>query len=426
MVFTDLSKIRYHFTPCGSTGYDGPSFDQCEEYNDEHMSPIATDGVLFQFDENGFRGGQGFRIPREDVYNVTIAGAAGGRGLCNIHFGRGRVMNFQIQLTPEYELLVVVGQKGQSPCDNPSDHPLCYNPPRGLEGADQCNQSWYNMTRSSYFGNLLYNFSGGGGGGGASVLRAREIKSGLVLNAPIVVAGGGGGTAALLNYNDTVDLLISHSHIELDPLSLEQLYKYHINARDFYASEIFNGTTGARGYRPLVQGTGLSGAGGGWLSSLGTSSSTDGQSLSQTVRFAEGGLDCDRQVDNRESTGEVDGGFGGGGGECGGGGGGGGYTGGAVLDYSNDIPGGGGHSVVFVFENISIMLLDLLEFSFNSGDGYVDIVPANCNCSGTCAVNVTEDMFECFCPDNTTLAQDGFDCYYGKSEHTYNHVKCSR
>jgi hypothetical protein len=40
----------------------------------------------------------------------------------------------------------------------------------------------------------------------------------------------------------------------------------------------------------------------------------------------------------------------------------------------------------------------------------VDIVPANCNCSGTCAVNETEDMFECFCPDNTTLAQDGFDC----------------
>ena len=418
MVFTDLSKIRYHFTPCGSTGYDGPTFDQCEEYYDEHMSPIATDGVLFQFDENGFRGGQGFRIPREDVYNVTIAGAAGGRGLCSIHFGRGRVLNSQIQLTPDYELLVMVGQKGHSPCDNPSDHPLCYNPPRKLEEANQCNQSWYNMTRGSDFDDLLYYFSGGGGGGGASMLRAREIKSGLLLNDPVVVAGGGGGTAALLNYNVTVNLLRYYSLFELEPLSLEQLYKYHIDARHFFTNQFLNGTTGAKGYRPETQVTDLSGAGGGWLSSLGTSSSTDGQSLSQTVRFSEGGFDCDRQVENTESTEEVDGGFGGGGGECGGGGGGGGYTGGAILAYRNDIPGGGGHSVVVRFENVSIMmLLDSLEFSFNSDDGYVDIVPANCNCSGTCAVNETEDTFECFCPDNTTLAQDGFDCYYGKSEH---------
>ena len=109
----------------------------------------------------------------------------------------------------------------------------------------------------------------------------------------------------------------------------------------------------------------------------------------------------------------VDGGFGGGGGECGGGGGGGGFTGGAVLDYSNEIPGGGGESVAFIFHNVSIMILSPIDFSYNSGDGYMDIVPANCNCSGTCSVNKTEDTFECFCPDNTTLAQDGFDCYYG-------------
>ena len=99
--FIDLSKIRYHFTPCGSAGHDGPTFSQCEEYYHEHISPIATDGVLFQFDKEDFRGAQGFRIPREDVYNVTIAGAAGGRGLCNIHFGQGIAMDFQIQLSPE-------------------------------------------------------------------------------------------------------------------------------------------------------------------------------------------------------------------------------------------------------------------------------------------------------------------------------------
>ena len=56
----------------------------------------------------------------------------------------------------------------------------------------------------------------------------------------------------------------------------------------------------------------------------------------------------------------------------------------------------------------------------------MDIVPANCNFSGTCAVNEMEDMFECFCSDSTTLAQDGFDCYYGKSNMpSYHQVELS-
>ena len=67
--------------------------------------------------------------------------------------------------------------------------------------------------------------------------------------------------------------------------------------------------------------------------------------MSKSIYFAEGGFDCDRLIGNVAITNEIEGGFGGGGGECGEGGGGGGYTGGAVLDYSNDIPGGGGHSV---------------------------------------------------------------------------------
>ena len=109
--------IRYHFTPCGSFGYDGPTytFDQCETYYQEHISPIAIDGVLFQFDEEDFRGGQGFQIPREDAYNVTIAGVAGGRGLCNIYFGHGRMIRFQIQLTPEYREIT---SYGDSPLDD--------------------------------------------------------------------------------------------------------------------------------------------------------------------------------------------------------------------------------------------------------------------------------------------------------------------
>ena len=315
------------------------------------MSPIATGGVLFQFDEEHFQGGQGFQIPREDVYNVTIAGAAGGRGLCNIHFGHGTVMDFQIQLTPDYELLVMVGQKGKSPCDKFADHPLCHSPPTSLRDANHCSQSWYNYTLERSVNHQMYLYTGGAGGGRASMLRARNVKTGELFSLPLIIAGGGGGTSAILNYNSTFNLVIPTGEQHLTP---EEFYRKHIDRLILESGENY----GRRGYRPLSQISRLSGAGGGWSSELSTSG-TDGKSLSQTTHFAEGGLNCDhlKLLDSAGSFSNVDGGFGGGGGECGGGGGGGGYTGGAVLDYSNEIPGGGGESIAFIFHNVSIMIL---------------------------------------------------------------------
>ena len=403
---TGLSKLRYHFTPCGSTGFDGPTFDQCELYYQQSISPIATDGVLFQFDEEGFRGGQGFRIPREGVYNVTIAGGAGGRGLCNIHFGRGYKFQFQVRLTPDYELLVMAGQKGKSPCDNPAEHPLCDNPPTDEGTAALCNQTWYNTTVNVE--RLLYSFTGGGAGGGASVLRARNVGNGNLFSDPIAVAGGGGGTSAILDYAATVNLIRNQTR-EPNMMQLNQTYQYHVDARRLPNTDIYGGLTGARGYKPPFDVSIIPGAGGGWSSFL-SSSDTDGKSISQPLNFAEGGLDCGR---NLQFFGEVNGGFGGGGGECGGGGGGGGYTGGAVLDIQNYVPGGGGHSNAFTFQNVPVF--NLHGFSYNGdNDGYVDIVPANCNCTGYCSVNETEETFECFCPNDTQLAQDGFDCFNGE------------
>ena len=376
------------------------------------MSPIATDGVLFQFDEDNFRGGQGFRIPREDVYNVTIAGAAGGRGLCNIHFGRGYKFQFQIGLTPDYELLVMVGQKGRSPCDDPSEHPLCGNPPTDQETAALCNQTWYYVDNSTINDvRIVYRFTGGGGGGGASLLRGRIAKNGSIYSDPIAVAGGGGGTSAILDYAAAVNLIRNRTN-EPDISELDQSYQYHIDGRRFFSTDIINGLDGARGFKPPLDISIVPGAGGGWLTIL-PSSDTDGKSISQPQNFAEGGLDCGQFLSNLQFFGEVDGGFGGGGGECGGGGGGGGYTGGAVLDIQNYIPGGGGHSNAFTSPNVPIS--NFHGFSFNGdNDGYVDIIPANCNCTGYCSVNKTEDTFECFCPNATQLAQDGFDCFNGE------------
>ena len=407
----DLSEIRYHFTPCGSTVHDGPTFDQCETYYREILSPIATDRALFQFDEEDFRGGQGFRIPREDVYNVTIAGAAGGRGLCNIHSGLGRTLQFQVRLTPDYELLVMVGQKGKSPCENFPGHSLCQTPPINETNAAQCNQSWYELISDNETDDLIYRLTGGGGGGGASMLRARNVERGGLLTEPIAVAGGGGGSSAILDYIAAAELIRMETSEPSENVPPEQLYQYHLNARLSSYTDVHQGFNFTRGYRPSLQLSVVSGAGGGWHQIL-TSSDTDGKSISQSRGFAEAGFDCGRLFGNSETFKEVDGGFGGGGGECGGGGGGGGYTGGAVLQIDNYVPGGGGHSVLFSSQDIPI--LGSLRPFFNDGDGFVNIVPANCNCTGTCAVNEADDTFECLCPNNTNLALDRFDCYHGK------------
>lgn len=409
LYLTDLSSIQYHFTPCGSTGFRGPTFVQCEAYYQENLSPIATDGLLFQFDENTFRGGQGFRIPREDVYNVTIAGAAGGRGLCNIHVGRGRRLQFQMRLTPVYELLVMVGQKGKGPCDDPFGHPLCHNSPTDVEMAAECNQTWYESGSGTDSRRLEYRFNGGGAGGGATMLRARNIENGSFPIA-VAIAGGGGGTPAILDYDTTIQLI---RNLTSEPVITQpdQSYQYHIDARILPSSDIDGWFDGFRGFRPSSDLSIIAGAGGGW-SSFVSSSTSDGKSISQPFNFAKGGLDCGTGL---QLFRQVNGGFGGGGGECGGGGGGGGFTGGAVLEYRNDMPGGGGHSVYFLYSTSLTIETESVEYSFNSGDGYVDIVPASCNCSGTCAVNEVEDTFECFCPENTTVALDGFDCYYGES-----------
>ena len=338
------------------------------------------------------------------MYNVTIAGAAGGRGLCNIHFGRGGRFQFQIRLTPDYELLVMVGQKGKGPCDNSSEQPLCDNPPTVEGAAAQCNTTWYTISNVT---DDERRFTGGGGGGGASMLRARDVVGRVLSNLPITVAGGGGGTSTILDYAAAVELIRNQTN---RPIA-SQPYRYYIDARSFGFSDIHEGSDSTRGYRPLAEIPILPGAGGGWTSFL-SSLDTDGKPIGEKFNFAKGGLDCGRFFSSLQLFEEVNGGFGGGGGECGGGGGGGGFTGGAVLDIGNYIPGGGGHSTAFLFPDLPI--LGGVGFSYNTEDGYVDIVPANCNCTEYCTVNETEDTFECFCPNDTQLAQDGFDCYNGE------------
>ena len=50
----------------------GPLIMQYGEfyYHEHTVSPMATDGVLFQFDKEDFQGGQGFQVPTEGIYNA--------------------------------------------------------------------------------------------------------------------------------------------------------------------------------------------------------------------------------------------------------------------------------------------------------------------------------------------------------------------
>ena len=107
--FTDLSEISYRFTTCGMSGHCGPSLKQCAEFYRQSSSPIARDNALIGFEDyDDIDGAQGFRVPRAGLYNITVVGAAGGRGLCNIEVGHGLVHRIQVELSTVHELIILV------------------------------------------------------------------------------------------------------------------------------------------------------------------------------------------------------------------------------------------------------------------------------------------------------------------------------
>ena len=117
MVYIGLEEIVYSFTTCNSKGREGPSPNRCQRLYNESRSPLTTQDLLFRFQNNDYEGAQGFKIPRETLYNVTVAGASGGIGICSFEYGFGLKRKVQIHLSLDYEILVLVGQKGSSPCE---------------------------------------------------------------------------------------------------------------------------------------------------------------------------------------------------------------------------------------------------------------------------------------------------------------------
>ena len=409
--YTDLSEIRYHFTPCQSVGKTGPDYDSCRYFYAQRNSLIADDILLPGDKSKAYQEhAQVFRVTRDTVYNVTLAGATGGRGLCNIEEGRGLVLHLRVTLSTKLHYLLLVGQKGLGPCDvDQPEIPLCQNRPNSSEESSNCSRAWLQSLEQEGIAQFAYDNTGGGGGGGASLIRALNASSGVYSDVlPYAIAGGGGGSSAILDYSVIRQLIPAWGNRSQ---SDEVLYREFLDGKvDFYDPTIDNTNNGYRGYRVDSQGLRISGAGGGCLAAPSgdyESGEEDGHILCGMDEVGEGGDHCASNSIQSIPLREADGGFGGGGGGCGGGGGGGGYTGGAVLGDANTTPGGGGYLYYGQASPLSV--------SYNTeDDGYVDIVAADCGCSYKCAVYEDDDQFECLCPNGTTPAPDPSDCYYSE------------
>ena len=350
------------------------------------------------------------------MYNVTIAGAAGGRGLCNSEHGRGLVQHTFTSLNTSLVRLILVGQSGLGPCETGEPDPghmLCQNPPQNFEESFDCDEAyiqWLNTLPSDALRTFL--FSGGAGGGGASFIGIRDSRpfaDVIVLG----ISGGGGGSSSILNYSVIIDLLPQLSNFNVNDSAL---YLHHLDASPFTENALLDHPDGVRGYK-VESDVVTAGAGGGFFGSVGyPTSQEDGKTIGLAEDFAIGGTHCARNdLSNIPlQLREADGGFGGGGGGCGGGGGGGGFTGGSVIGDTLITPGGGGYSLNAGICNTTCNVPSD-SFSYNTeGDGYVDIVAADCGCVYECVVYEEEDQFECLCPNDTQPAPDLSDCYYSE------------
>jgi hypothetical protein len=217
----DLDDIKYIFTPCGATGQNGPTYSTCRQYYTGLNSPQVQQNLLFGVDNKEISGAQGFHVPTNGLYNITISGARGGRGICNPLRGYGYKRRVQVELSTEYDLLIFVGQRGTEPCDVIpktkeiyatfcQEHTIISN----ITGVESCNESWFNFTREADFDSLFYEVFGGGAGGGGSLVQSRRRNSTALDASPIIVAGGGGGTASILDYDVIKNIIVLNTDQE--------------------------------------------------------------------------------------------------------------------------------------------------------------------------------------------------------------------
>ena len=385
----DLSVITFRLQSCGAVGSTPPK--ECKDFYRRRGSPVAD-----HLRQSNVPGAQLFRIPRSGLYNVTVAGASGGDGACHPS-GRGHALRATFGFTEGQELMVFVGQQGLAGCKNASGAyiPFCQRWTNSTN-ITTCTRQWFQDFKDRpkfVFNNEdLELYEGGGGGGGASLVQF------VGANQPLMVAGGGGGGGAA--YNQTV----LADYLQSNPGFQSNAYPPPANP---------NSQTGLSGWS-FEQPFASAGVGGGYKADPRATDATDGGPLS-SHRGPAGGADCLDVHTQPTPLLHSKGGFGGGGGGCENGGGGGGYTGGRVSNYQSDstsyLSGEGGRS--YIIANAAGTVHPYTDLGLNEDDGYVELLPLNCFCTGECLI--VDDTFCCSCPDNTVLAPDGFDCYKGEA-----------
>ena len=373
----DLSSVTIFFTTCGSVGRSGPSYEECIEYYSEN-SP----NMLPYLERSETRGVQLFTVPRTGIYDVSIAGASGGRGVCSTTYGLGYAFTKRYLLPQGVPFEVIVGQRGLSGCRGSATFEYCSSPLNTTALIDECVAAYQNLS--------TVDLDGGGGGGGASLFRLYSSNPERFY--PIAVAGGGGGGASFENNSFS-------SYFKSNNYSIDASKPSDMNVS-------FSGG---------VVGSIAPGVGAGYFDDVGSRTTSSGDALSLTFPVRpngpEGGTDVCHIV-HFDSFLPSQGGYGGGGAGCGGGGGGGGYNGGRVvinigitqLQDELQAPGEGGTAFVNPVGSY------FTELPLNDGDGYVMLVPSDCDCTGSC-IFYENDTFECTCPNNTYLAPDEFDCF---------------
>lgn len=347
-----INKTIYEITTCGNKGKYGPTSAACaEHYSDTEVKVRVQNN-----------GEQKWVVPADGPYTFLIFGASGGKGSGGMGSSRGAMVRTVIQLKEGQEIIFLVGQEGSS---------ACVKTLHG-QGTSSCYSSDHQNDTKGIRGVLNLDITdGGGGGGGATYVFLN--KSHKVI--PIAVAAGGGGLG-LGRFIDTGE--------------------QHGQAINMSKPPVTGKMYGKR----------ASGAGGGWYSFSGLVEAS--HSLMMGRSFLDGGIGG--KACYNSSDGRGDGGFGGGGGGCRYGGGGGGYAGGDASS-GNNTNGRGGYS--FLDPSWSIPNLSDTHSAYNSGPGYVTIIPgiSGCGCDYRCvALDARRSLVKCICPPNWKLDQGGKVC----------------